>query len=335
MFRNIIAWMIKNYPDRVDWIEISKNPNLTPVLIEKYLEKLDFNNLSQNLSLTPELIEKYRTRWHWEKLSENPALLPKNMELIQIRKYFQLDLINWEHLGLNPGLTPEIIREYLHIFQNYESIQVNPGFDLELIKICFPVISKNKIWANPNLTPEFLETNLDKINWDYLSLNNNISGYSEIIDKNPNKLDWKKISQNPGLTPEFIDKYFHKMIKHDLILNPGLTPELIEKYTGFINWELILANPNISLGILYRIISEIGIENIDFNILSINENLNPEFIEIFRDKLNWKFLSGNYFNFSKHVIKIKTKKIMTILKIELIQEIVRRKKKNFRNHYPE
>ena len=70
--------IIEKYKGKLDWIQLSANPALTPAFIEENIEKLtqndNWDDLSQNPSLTPALIEKYKNKLNWRMLALNPAI---------------------------------------------------------------------------------------------------------------------------------------------------------------------------------------------------------------------------------------------------------------------
>ena len=188
---------LKKYKGKLNWVNLSRNPSLTPTLIEKYIDKLYWDGLSQNPSLTPALIEKYEDKLYWDGLSQYPALTPALIE-----KY--IERWDWDWLSRNPSLTPALIEKYED-------------------KLNWKWLSKN-----PSLTPAFIEKYIDKLNWKWLSSNPSLT--PALIEKYIDKLDWNYLSSNPSLTPALIEKYKGKLNFDYLSPNPSLTPALIEKY---------------------------------------------------------------------------------------------------------
>ena len=71
----------------------------------------------------------------------------------------------------------------------------------------FPYKISNVLSANPNAIHN-LENNIDKVNWDYLSINTH-SRAIHILEKNIDKVDWSNLSSNPSaidILEQHIDK---------------------------------------------------------------------------------------------------------------------------------
>ena len=98
-------------------------------------------------------------------------------------------------------------------------------------------ININKInWNNLSLNPnaiELLKENKNKINWNYLSLNENAI---ELLKENQDKIDWWYFSQNSN-----IFTYDYKLIKENM-KNSGIAEELMayifnpKNMEKWINW---------------------------------------------------------------------------------------------------
>ena len=107
----------------------------------------------------------------------------------------------------------------------------------------------DQISQNPNITMEMIETNPDKP-WDWSCISRNPNITMEIIENNPDKpWDWICISQNPNITMEFIEKYMDKPWDwYYISQNPNITMEIIEKYPEKPwDWSCISYNPNITM----------------------------------------------------------------------------------------
>jgi len=66
--------IFEKYKGKLDWIQLSANPALTPAFIEENIENWNWAYLSRNPALTPALIEKYKDKLNWGNLSRNPAI---------------------------------------------------------------------------------------------------------------------------------------------------------------------------------------------------------------------------------------------------------------------
>ena len=56
------------------------------------------------------------------------------------------------------------------------------------------------------------------------------------VEKYSDKLDWKYVSRNPGMTPEFFEKHLDKLDWEMVARNIGMTPEFFEKHLDKLNW---------------------------------------------------------------------------------------------------
>jgi hypothetical protein len=74
----------------------------------------------------------------------------------------------------------------------------------------------------------FIEKNLDKVNWGYLSEN---SSAMQILEKNPDKIDWDCLWGNPSIFELDYDalKKRCEIYKEELI-QKALHPSRIKKY---------------------------------------------------------------------------------------------------------
>src|SRR6185437_15837344 len=96
---------------------------------------------------------------------------------------------------------------------------------------------------NPNLTSEFIEKNLDKLNLIEISCHPNMT--LEMIKKHIGKIDWGSVWLNPNLnfsdteTLNFVYQYWDIIAWNPLSSHPNLTDEFIGKHSENINWNVI------------------------------------------------------------------------------------------------
>lgn len=215
--------IVRKYKYRINWPELSLYFNIIPLvnthdkLIEKNFHKLNWENLSRNPNLDPEFIEKYFHRFTPYQLSQNPCLFLKNQngELL-IEKY--LKKLNWKFISFNPGLTPEFIEKYQDNL-TWFIMAYNPALTIPLINKYLDRISPEDLSSNPNLTPGFIEKNLSKLNIFYISKNPNLT--LDIIEKKSNKLNFELIwdnefNQNPYVLKRK-KKLYSQRLKSELI----------------------------------------------------------------------------------------------------------------------
>jgi len=127
------------------------------------------------------------------------------------------------------------------------------------------------------LKPFFKEC-LHKINWGYLSLNQNAI---DILMKNTHRIDWNNLSSNPSAIDILRDNK-DKINWYYLSANPNAI-ELLRENPDKINWSSLSSNPN-AVELFKENFSKI------WNYLSSN----PVTVDILRknkDKFDWRILS--------------------------------------------
>ena len=179
---NAIQMLAAN-PDKINWDEFSKNPNLLNAihLLEKYPDKINWFNLSENPNAL-HFLEKHPNKIKWYSLSKNPNAL----HLLEAN----LDKIDWTMLSTNPNA--------LHLLE------------ANLDKINWKMLSDN---TNPRAI-QLLETVVlnaislkkpidDIIDLYYLSINPSAIKLLEIIAQNNDNplgsVDWIRLSTNPSI----------------------------------------------------------------------------------------------------------------------------------------
>ena len=124
----------------------------------------------------------------------------------------------------------------------------------------------------------------EKVNWKFISNNQNILWSLEFVKEYEDKLyfdllDWSnhQDSERPGLSS-----------------NPKISIEIIEKYKNQLNWEMLSSNFNFSNLDIDEVLER---ESFlwDWYYLSNNDTLpwNENFIEKYKSKLNWTELCSN------------------------------------------
>jgi len=178
---------------------------------------------------------------------------------------------------------------------------------------------------NPNLTSEFIEKNLDKLNLIEISCHPNMT--LEMIKKHIGKIDWGSVWLNPNLnfsdteTLNFVYQYWDIIAWNPLSSHPNLTDEFIGKHSENINWNVISThhkcsyefvkkylhlmnmelfffnNPYITNKIIenpeFILITETNDPNRIWTLLGGNPSLSSEVIDKYGDKLYWPYISSN------------------------------------------
>jgi hypothetical protein len=162
------------------------------------------------------------------------------------------------------------------------------------------------ISCNPNLTMEFINSNLDK-NFIWAWISENPSMTMEIIEANPDKpWNWSYISHNPNLTMEFIQENPDKEWDW-LWISEQIVP-LVSFPT-----DKTLSHPNLTMDM----IEENPDKQWNWSIISGNPNLTFQMIEENPDKpWEWYYISSNLFTREKELFELR------ILRIKQHQQFV-------------
>ncbi len=192
-----------------DWDCLSSNPGIFPHDITNNLD-LPWNWLyiSANININIKFIEdNINEDWNWEYLTFNPSITIKdiedtlhlpgyhwdmdifwskvNVDLEYIEKNIKnINSVNWKYLSSNPNITFDFIIKHKNQKWNWNYLSRNPAISTKNIEDTLN--NKDYLWClwdwnsislNCNITIEFIEKYIDKINWKFLS--NNKFKYNE------------------------------------------------------------------------------------------------------------------------------------------------------------
>ena len=223
---------IKQYLDKVDWYELSKNTNLSEAFFERHLDKVDWNELSKNTNLSEAFFERYLNKVKWSSLSQNTSLseafferhlnkvdwynLSCNTSLSEAFFERHLDKANWNGLSRNTNLSEAFFERYLDKVK-WISLSQNTNLSEAFFERHLNKVDWNELSKNTNLSEAFFERHLDKVEWLYLSQNTNLSEF--FFERHLNKVEWYGLSRNTNLSPLFFDKYFKYIYPNELAKN--------------------------------------------------------------------------------------------------------------------
>lgn len=149
---NLTPEFIEKYKHNLHWNNLFQNPCLTIDLIEKYVEefnkadRINFIDISINPNLTSKFILKYKNILNWEYLSENPCL---TIDLIE--KYFSNYIVyHIDNVLLNPNLTIDFINDKKNILSRDSYLSINE-FNLNPI-----ILKRNKKIYSDQLKSELI-----------------------------------------------------------------------------------------------------------------------------------------------------------------------------------
>jgi hypothetical protein len=219
---NVPIHILEKNLDKVDWSELSKNPNAIRIL-EKNLDKVNWYMLSKNPNAI-HILEKNLDGVDWYMLSSNPNaihIIEKNLDKVYLHWLSSnpnaihileknLDKVNWDWLSSNPNA--------IHILEK------------NLDKVNWYALS-----SNPNAI-HILEKNLDKVDWIELSSNPNAI---HILEKNLDEVEWYGLSSNPNAI-HMIEKNLDEVDWDMLSANPNAI-HILEKNMDKINWKWLSA----------------------------------------------------------------------------------------------
>ena len=117
--------------------------------------------------------------------------------------------------------------------------------------------------------------------------------WHEFILKNENKIGWEYLSSNPNITWDIVEAYPDKPWSWSaLSINPNITWEIVEAYPDKPwSWIWLSKNPNIM-----KIVEAHPDKHWNWSWLSSNPNITWEIVQAYPDKpWNWNELSRNKF----------------------------------------
>ena len=197
-----IDWMEKNLK-KINMINVSSRRNLTEEIVEKWINLNWYWDKLSQLDFSLEFIIKYIDKeWDWDIISLrcNENEVKKFPKLPWNKKLF----LNNNNLSLEFKLENNVdSKELSNLLIGDKSYKIDVNFlRKNKERVCFytnsSIATEKDITENPDLP----------WNWMAISLNRNIS--LEFIEKNIEMIDFVNLSYNPNITKEFIHKYKNK-----------------------------------------------------------------------------------------------------------------------------
>lgn len=168
------------------------------------MEHLNWDNLSLNTNdRVLDELEKNKDKINWDNLSKNTS--PRAITLLEQNQ----NKINWDNLSIILTMMsilhepPEIINRILILFQKnpdkfcwnqvaFERIMFLLGRD-EFTK--YQTQTEHYQTQTEHLLFQLLNSNPDKLDWDYLSLSpQNVA--MDLLENNIERINWEKLSLN-------------------------------------------------------------------------------------------------------------------------------------------
>ena len=183
---------LENHLDKIDWDVLSKNPHAMS-LLEKHLDKIEWTNLSRNpgaiklLTENPDKVIGHALCW-------NPS--PEAIPLLSTR--IETERMNWSGISQHPNATallekyPEKIR---WLFASYNPSLI-PLLEKNIDKVEWVYVCMNREITHQGI--QFLEKHVDKLCSKCWSLLSGHPNAVPLLEKYPEHIDWKSLSQNPA-----------------------------------------------------------------------------------------------------------------------------------------
>lgn len=263
--------------EKLNWLNLSMNPNAMPLIIQHLEERKDDLNWSVLCSnpaigslLKPELFRLCEKEIDWKYLSRNPHVIPflekhlnkvdwyylcENEEALSILEQHP-EKIEWLALSSNPNAMNLLRQNQDKVRWGRLCCNTNPeAMTLLETRIqarmdsCMEsqIPSENIYWHGLSDNPHamrLLEKYPDKIVWSHASMNPYIL---PLLEKNVDKVEWSYMC-NEEITVEvvaFLEKHVDKLCSqcwHLLSERPVAVP-LLEKYPEYIHWDRLSRNP--------------------------------------------------------------------------------------------
>ncbi len=286
MNNDLIQWndeLLNNLDEKIDWSALwkIKNLKLDIAFFKKYESKIEFSSihLSKNIEWSEDLLLEYGNRFDWSKwlITKEPLSTTENLKRYK-------DILDWNAVSqrINIDLTEEILQEF------------SDKWDWK------------KLSANNNLplSVEFIQKYSEKLDFDSLSQN---PKSIELIYKYPasKKWNWEKVILNPAITYDkesfaFIFNHYKRYYEAKEFTNPILKKMALQ---SFLSRVFTLQQNDISYFLQDDFIKYLPWENL---CKYCNTKLSPEFIEKYKDKLNFKeseLIRKNCDNISREFIE--------------------------------
>lgn len=151
---------------------------------------------------------------------------------------------NWAWLSRNKNITMEIISAFPRLRWDYRGVCRNPNLTVEFVRRnnSRKPLDWVNISANPAMTPEVVEANLD-LPWDFYFMSTNPSLTLEYVMAHQDR-DWdmEAVASNPAIMPD------PRLSFRAMSRNPNVTEAFIEAHMDKDwDWGFLSSHQNVSL----------------------------------------------------------------------------------------
>jgi hypothetical protein len=229
------------------WWDVSCNQYLTNEFIIKNRDKIDDENLFIEGNMNSRLAPYFENSDKLMHFYGHP-----NVTLDIIEDHIAKGIVDWRGVWFNHYITREFFIK--HSSGLSHSIFMNSRIPLELIERFL-------------ISPSRVKT-----------ISHNQSLYAEFIDNNVNSLNWSTLSQNRALTLPLIRKYIDKVEFRELSRNCNLTRDFIKEYSDKLDWSY-LSQWLSECDLVYFV------DKIDWYEVQYNNTITMRFIEQHKDRM--------------------------------------------------
>ena len=245
--------LLEQYPDKIDWENLSRNPSAMH-LLEQHPEKIHWFNLSKNQSAI-HLLEQYPDKIDWENLSRNPAanhLFESNSSNPNywdfISRYGDICMI--EHHLHSVEVVAKMIISINDRYASLKEADVEVQIGEHTLNVSGPLyVPTDRLnWSILSARPSALhlcEKYPDKLVWASLCYNHSpaaIRMLEEIHKTHPECIHWSNLSSNLSYDAmRFLEKHPEK-INWEILLRTPFAKRLLEIYPEHIDWRAFASN---------------------------------------------------------------------------------------------
>jgi hypothetical protein len=169
---------VKEFKDKVDWIDISVYQSLSEDFIREFQDKVNWNCIPAFQHLSEDFIREFQNKVDWIDISVCQSLSEDFIREFQ-------DKVNWNYISECQHLSEDFIRE----FQD---------------KVAWYCISSRQ-----SLSEDFIREFQDKVDWYYISEYQHLS--EDFIREFKDKVNWNDISCYQSLSEDFIREFQDKI----------------------------------------------------------------------------------------------------------------------------
>lgn len=328
-YQNITIEFIKEFNEYINWSDLSKNLFLTLEVFTEFKNKMYLalidktvykNIISKYVKLHPDFIESNLDNLDFNKIiniNDSTKIIDINEFIIindvidindvDVLRKFKNEL-NWNDISNNNHLSIDMIREFKD-YINWSIVLLNLQLSSDIItefKDSFKEIDWASIVYNISLTIEIItEFKNYFCNYDWILLSYNKLITIDLIREFKHCLDWYVITENklqhiknnnPSYISdsiEFIREFKDYITWNNTNIEMLFSIEFINEFKTYINW--------------YDIKTKQGL-----NIMFKYMDLNPKFIEDYKNMLPWNVISYKYKNITDTFIEQYKDEIMFI-----------------------